>query len=128
ASLGACTDADPGGLVADAVHTLQHTIAARCGGVDLGAAFPGACAAPASTGLATCLVPHARCRACLMENEAAGFLASCHRYTAGVADPYCGERVISAQSVARQWDEEALAAIRIDFPRPPIHARNPFPL
>lgn len=28
------------------------------------------------------------------------------------------------QSVARQWDEEALAAIRIDFPRPPVHARN----
>ena len=30
------------------------------------------------------------------------------------------------QSVARQWDEEALAAIRIDLPRPPIHARNLF--
>ena len=30
------------------------------------------------------------------------------------------------QSVARQWDEEALAAIRIDFPRPPVHARNLF--
>jgi hypothetical protein len=32
------------------------------------------------------------------------------------------------QSVARQWDEEALAAIRIDLPRPPIHARNLFHL
>lgn len=31
-----------------------------------------------------------------------------------------------AQSVARQWDEEALAAIRIDLPRPPVHARNLF--
>ncbi|MFN8641728.1 MAG: hypothetical protein U0802_08750 [Candidatus Binatia bacterium] len=30
------------------------------------------------------------------------------------------------RSVARQWDEEALAAIRIDFPRPPVHARNLF--
>ncbi len=28
------------------------------------------------------------------------------------------------QSVARQWDEEALAAIRIDLPRPQVHARN----
>jgi hypothetical protein len=29
-------------------------------------------------------------------------------------------------SVARQWDEELLATIRIDLPRPPIHARNLF--
>jgi hypothetical protein len=27
-------------------------------------------------------------------------------------------------SVARQWDEQLLSAIRIDKPRPPIHARN----
>ena len=30
------------------------------------------------------------------------------------------------QSAARQWDEEILGAIRIDLPRPPIHARNLF--
>ncbi|TMB59417.1 MAG: hypothetical protein E6J56_00320, partial [Deltaproteobacteria bacterium] len=30
------------------------------------------------------------------------------------------------QSVARQWDEETLAAIRRDNPRPPVHARNLF--
>jgi hypothetical protein len=29
-------------------------------------------------------------------------------------------------SVARQWDEEALSAIRLDTPRPPVHARNLF--
>ncbi len=28
------------------------------------------------------------------------------------------------QSVARQWDERLLAAIRLDKPRPPVHARN----
>ncbi|MDP1663143.1 MAG: vanadium-dependent haloperoxidase [Phycisphaerales bacterium] len=28
------------------------------------------------------------------------------------------------QSVARQWDERLLAAIRLDRPRPPVHARN----
>ena len=27
-------------------------------------------------------------------------------------------------SIARQWDEQLLAAIRIDNPRPPVHARN----
>ena len=28
--------------------------------------------------------------------------------------------------MARQWDEELLSAIRIDLPRPPVHARNLF--
>jgi len=32
------------------------------------------------------------------------------------------------QSIARQWDEEILSAIRIDLPRPPVHARNLFHL
>jgi len=31
---------------------------------------------------------------------------------------------VTVQSVARQWDEAILAAIRIDTPRPPVHARN----
>lgn len=34
----------------------------------------------------------------------------------------------AAQSIARDWDEEALAAIRIDTPHPPVHARNLFSL
>ncbi len=33
-----------------------------------------------------------------------------------------------AQTVARTWNEENLAAIRIDFPHPPAHARNLFHL
>ncbi len=31
-----------------------------------------------------------------------------------------------AQSIARIWNEQNLAAIRIDFPNPPVHARNLF--
>lgn len=31
-------------------------------------------------------------------------------------------------SIARVWDEEILAAIRIDLPHPPVHARNLFTL
>src|SRR5687767_9778038 len=31
-------------------------------------------------------------------------------------------------SVARLWNEEILAAIRIDLPHPPVHARNLFHL
>ena len=38
----------------------------------------------------------------------------------------CGDRPVAQPSIARQWDEEALAAIRIDLPRPPVHARNLF--
>lgn len=38
------------------------------------------------------------------------------------------ERVLLSvtPTVARQWDEEILDAIRIDTPRPPVHARNLF--
>ena len=44
----------------------------------------------------------------------------------------CGIAALSAtglhgqQSVARIWNEQNLAAIRIDFPNPPVHARNLF--
>src|SRR5881628_3568479 len=34
----------------------------------------------------------------------------------------------SGLSVARLWDEQLLAAIRIDLPKPPAHARNLFHL
>jgi len=32
------------------------------------------------------------------------------------------------RSIARRWDEQALAAIRLDLPRPTVHARNLFHL
>ena len=34
----------------------------------------------------------------------------------------------AAQSIARVWDEQILAAIRNDLPHPPVHARNLFHL
>src|SRR5205809_3586134 len=34
----------------------------------------------------------------------------------------------AAQSIARVWDERALAAIRVDTPHPPAQARNYFSL
>ncbi|MCA9416663.1 MAG: hypothetical protein KC917_10345, partial [Candidatus Omnitrophica bacterium] len=37
--------------------------------------------------------------------------------------------VVSAQhSVARQWNDELLDAIRLDIPRPTVHSRNLFHL
>lgn len=41
----------------------------------------------------------------------------------------CPQEVIDAakdKSVARQWDEQILASIRRDLPRPPVHARTLF--
>lgn len=35
-------------------------------------------------------------------------------------------QLASGQSVARQWNEECLAGIRLDFPAPTVHARNLF--
>ena len=35
-------------------------------------------------------------------------------------------RASATQSIARIWDEQILAAIRIDRPNPPVHARNLF--
>lgn len=32
----------------------------------------------------------------------------------------------ATQSIARFWDEQILAAIRLDSPHPPVHARNLF--
>ena len=32
----------------------------------------------------------------------------------------------SADSVARMWNEQNLAAVRLSFPDPPVHARNLF--
>jgi hypothetical protein len=36
--------------------------------------------------------------------------------------------VAKKQSIARRWNEQALAAIRLDLPRPTVHARNLFHL
>src|SRR5438132_1259516 len=37
-------------------------------------------------------------------------------------------RAVAGQSIARVWDERALAAIRVDTPHPPAQARNLFSL
>ena len=39
-----------------------------------------------------------------------------------------GFAAVPDRSIARVWDEEILAAIRIDLPNPPVNARNLFHL
>jgi hypothetical protein len=45
--------------------------------------------------------------------------------------PVCPKDVLGVakdKSIARRWDEQAIAAIRLDLPRPMVHARNLFHL
>src|SRR5581483_3734382 len=122
--LEACVAADGGERVARAVRNAGLRVAARCAGQPIAEALPGACASATASGIATCVEPWVHCDVCLGLDAADRMSARCHRFADGVATAYCGERPATAQSVARQWDEEILAAIRIDTPRPVVHARN----
>jgi hypothetical protein len=44
------------------------------------------------------------------------------------AEPTCERTAALDRSVAREWNEATLAAIRVDFPAPTVHARNLFHL
>ncbi len=46
------------------------------------------------------------------------------RLLAGLTLSCLAATPVFALSTARQWDEEILAGIRIDIPKPPVHARN----
>jgi hypothetical protein len=127
-TLAGCYGSDRGGGIARAERALERTVTRKCRDVDVAAAAPGRCASATPATLAACLTPEADCAACRTATAADAFFRSCHRYADGVATFYCGARPTTARSVARQWDEEALAAVRVDFPRPPIHARNLFHL
>jgi hypothetical protein len=51
--------------------------------------------------------------------------------TAGAGAVSCPAAIVAAgkdRSIARRWNEQALAAIRRDLPRPTVHARNLFHL
>lgn len=110
-------------------HALTQ-IAAQCRDAATRPRLPGACAEAASAEeLGACLAAQAHCGACAALNGAhAGAAKSCLRYENGAARFLCGARAESKRSVARQWDEEILEAIRADTPRPPVHARNLFHL
>ena len=51
-----------------------------------------------------------------------------HPFVFGSLGLLAGLSPLRAQSVARVWDDQILDAIRIDFPNPPVHARNLFHL
>lgn len=122
--LEACIDADPRRRVARVVTDVDADAARTCGGEAIASAFPGACASDSASTLGTCVEPRVHCDVCTGLDAAQGTGVACHRFTDGVATAYCGDRPVREHSVARLWDEQLLAAIRIDTPRPTVHARN----
>lgn len=128
ADLVACADAETGPSVAKVVVRVQKKIAKRCADVDLATALPGRCGAGALEDLGTCLDEQARCGVCRALGSADRMSTFCHRFEDGVATGYCADRPATTRSIARQWDEILLDAIRRDTPRPTVHARNLFHL
>jgi hypothetical protein len=126
ADLDACHASDPQGRIAGAIRTAGRAARKRCAGTPTAVVLPGECATPATSGLFDCVARRAACDVCLAVDAANGVGRSCQQFEDGVARPYCGERPVTTQSVARQWNEETLQAIRLDTPRPTVHARNLF--
>jgi hypothetical protein len=123
-----CRGADPKGIVAKAMAKAQKAAARRCTATDLAAAFPGDCGVCPLADLLGCFAHRATADLCLARNLTDDADVLCLQFVDGVADPYCGERPAATHSMARQWNEELLDAIRRDTPRPTVHARNLFHL
>ena len=127
AALRACFDADPQGRVARAFRQAATRMTRACRGTTLGPLFAPGCRADTVEGVLGCAGAEARCGACLALDQASGVAAGCRNVAGAAAGTICSAAALPA-SVARTWDEEALAAIRVDLPRPPVHARNLFHL
>jgi len=127
ASLQACFAAGPTGRIAHAKRQQEGRTAKACGGVDLGTLFTRGCSGATIGEVLTCAGGEARCGACVALDAAGALGASCRAVGSTVKGTICGGAAFP-DSVARSWDEEALGAIRIDLPRPPVHARNLFHL
>jgi len=128
ADLQACVAADPRGRVARIVAQASTRTERACRTRPIATLLPGACASAAASELGACVEPRVACDVCRGLNAAERVGAACHRFADGEASVYCGDRPLDEHSVARQWDEQLLAAIRIDTPRPVVHARNLFHL
>ncbi|MGZ8216599.1 vanadium-dependent haloperoxidase [Methylomagnum sp.] len=127
ADLEACVEADSTPR-RKARAAAAKRVTAQCKGVAGATAFPGRCADASGADLDACLLAESHCHTCEAVNGADRLSAPGHQFKDGVATHYCGDRPQTTQSVARQWDEQILDAIRIDTPRPPVHARNLFHL
>jgi hypothetical protein len=126
--LASCRGAMTGEAIAKAVSSGQKATERACAGVDLARALSGRCAGVSPDRLAACLEAQAECSTCMALEGTDRLDTRCHRFRDGVATLYCGDRPVTGQSIARQWDDLLLDAIRRDTPRPTVHARNLFHL
>jgi hypothetical protein len=76
AALAPCVESNLKGPVSRTARKLRGDVKRRCKGVDLAAAFPGACADPADT-FAACVVTRATCRACRLAATSAALDVDC---------------------------------------------------
>lgn len=85
-SLEACLGFDLGGRIFKAIQKLADTVARRCQGIDLAAAFPGGCP---PLDFATCVDQRVECRVCLMLNAMDAMNADCDLFDDGVPNGTC---------------------------------------
>jgi hypothetical protein len=127
ATLQNCHGADPRGKLATAVGKGQQLVSKRCTGVDVAQVFPGSCAGEPVETLMSCVAELTACDCCNNLRSADGLALGCETYVDGVAAaPRCSDGPTSGWSVAREWNEKLLDAIRLDLPRPTVHSRNLF--
>ena len=125
ADLEACRADDPRGAIAKATAKLAALVQKKCAGVSLVERFKGTCPAASLDAFATCVGTATDCATCELLHGVDQIGGACHELVGGVPGQACN-LTLAQQSVARQWNEELLAAIRLDLPRPPVHARNLF--
>jgi hypothetical protein len=81
-------EADAQGKIGRKEAAVASTVTKRCGGVALGAAFPG-CAPADAPALASCAAAAARCRFCRALNGYDGLAMDCDQLDDGTANGSC---------------------------------------
>lgn len=102
AELTECYASTQGQVVTNVVADAERQAGIKCATTDLASTLPGACAGVARDELFDCLQEQTSCSACLALNAADRLTKPCHRFEDGIATFYCGDRPVSAQSIARQ--------------------------
>ncbi|MFT4572749.1 MAG: hypothetical protein ACI91F_003654 [Candidatus Binatia bacterium] len=123
-----CYGADPRSKVLNALAKATTKLAAKCITGDIATALPGDCSGETSLTLASCVAARNDCTLCEAFGVANGAQGQCDLVDNGIADTSCSMPTGSDANVARQWNEALLEAIRLDSPRPTVHARNLFHL
>lgn len=124
----ACMEADPKARVARVRQKLFDKAAKVCPEAVAARSFRNGCRAGTLSATLDCATAEVRCGTCLALQHATALDGQCDAIPGIAPNTLCRSTLASVQTVARQWDEEVLSAIRLDLPRPTVHARNLFHL